>query len=74
MLNQVAFLLVVSVLLDTFIVRTLMVPILMGLAGESAWWPRSFPVPENPALNYGFVDESTPRVIRSIKTIFESHQ
>jgi uncharacterized membrane protein YdfJ with MMPL/SSD domain len=39
-LNQVAFFLVFAVLLDTFVVRTVLVPILMGVAGKHAWWPR----------------------------------
>eukprot|EP00164_Ancoracysta_twista_P000151 GFYU01000222.1.p1 GENE.GFYU01000222.1~~GFYU01000222.1.p1 ORF type:complete len:843 (+),score=247.73 GFYU01000222.1:254-2782(+) len=42
-LNQFAFFLVVSVLLDTFIVRTILVPALMSLAGKWNWWPRKIP-------------------------------
>jgi len=49
-LNQAAFLLIVAVLLDTFVVRTLVVPILMGLTAPYSWWPRllpeTFPSPE----------------------------
>ena len=39
-LNQTAFLLMVSVLLDTFLIRAVVVPILMTLTGASTWWPR----------------------------------
>ena len=42
-LNQVAFLLVFAVLLDTFVVRTLCVPALLGLTGSKSWWPQALP-------------------------------
>ena len=38
LLNQAAFLLVVSVLFDTFVVRTLLVPALFALSGARGWW------------------------------------
>ena len=47
-LNQMATVLVVSVLLDTFIVRTLLLPAVMGLLGEGNWWPRRMPSPRRP--------------------------
>ena len=40
LLNQTAFILVISVLIDTFVVRTVLVPILVGLTGSYSWWPR----------------------------------
>ena len=44
-LNQFAFFLVSAVLLDTFVIRTLLVPIVLELSGEKwGWWPRKFPV------------------------------
>lgn len=49
---QVAFFLVVAVLLDTFVIRTVLVPILMGVAGKNAWWPRPN-VPDG-TKTYGF--------------------
>ena len=41
-LQQLGFFLFVSVLFDTLVVRTLLVPALMALLGRLAWWPRSF--------------------------------
>lgn len=41
--HQFACLLVVSVLLDTFVVRTVLVPALMLSAGDWSWWPRRMP-------------------------------
>eukprot|EP00928_Gymnodinium_smaydae_P071055 TRINITY_DN54736_c0_g1_i1.p1 TRINITY_DN54736_c0_g1~~TRINITY_DN54736_c0_g1_i1.p1 ORF type:complete len:891 (+),score=165.45 TRINITY_DN54736_c0_g1_i1:72-2744(+) len=43
MLQQFAMLLITSVLLDTFVVRTVFVPALMFSAGEWNWWPRKMP-------------------------------
>ena len=42
-LNQLAAALVASVLLDTFVVRTLLLPSVMGLLGSWNWWPRRMP-------------------------------
>eukprot|EP00978_Attheya_sp_CCMP212_P002108 scaffold4347_cov55-Attheya_sp.AAC.1 len=42
-LCQWAFILTSAVLLDTFVIRTLVVPILMGYTGEYSWWPRQLP-------------------------------
>lgn len=41
--QQFALLLVTSVILDTFVVRTVLVPALMLSAGEWNWWPREMP-------------------------------
>eukprot|EP00441_Pelagodinium_beii_P008701 CAMPEP_0197692074 /NCGR_PEP_ID=MMETSP1338-20131121/110595_1 /TAXON_ID=43686 ORGANISM="Pelagodinium beii, Strain RCC1491" /NCGR_SAMPLE_ID=MMETSP1338 /ASSEMBLY_ACC=CAM_ASM_000754 /LENGTH=535 /DNA_ID=CAMNT_0043274697 /DNA_START=254 /DNA_END=1861 /DNA_ORIENTATION=- len=41
--QQFALLLVTSVLLDTFVVRTVLVPALMLSAGQWNWWPRAMP-------------------------------
>jgi len=38
-LNQVGFILVVAVLVDTFVIRILLVPSVLNLAGEVNWWP-----------------------------------
>ena len=44
-LNQFGFVLVAASLIDTFIVRTLLVPSLMFMAVETNWWPGAVPVP-----------------------------
>jgi uncharacterized membrane protein YdfJ with MMPL/SSD domain len=43
MLQQFAVLLIVSVLLDTFVVRTVLVPAMMLSAGGWNWWPYQMP-------------------------------
>ena len=45
LLNQTAFCLVAAVLVDTFVVRTVLVPIMLGVTGEKSWWPRNLPEP-----------------------------
>jgi len=43
-LYQWSFLLTMAVLLDTFVIRTTVVPIVMGIAGSKhCWWPRQLP-------------------------------
>jgi len=42
--QQFACLLVTSVLLDTFVVRTVLVPALMFSAGDWNWWPHRMPL------------------------------
>eukprot|EP01061_Rhynchopus_euleeides_P010029 TRINITY_DN1936_c0_g3_i1.p1 TRINITY_DN1936_c0_g3~~TRINITY_DN1936_c0_g3_i1.p1 ORF type:complete len:865 (+),score=362.99 TRINITY_DN1936_c0_g3_i1:140-2734(+) len=37
--HQLSFYMVFAVLFDTFVVRSLLVPALMGLLGELNWWP-----------------------------------
>jgi RND superfamily putative drug exporter len=44
-MNQLSFYLVFSVLFDTFIVRSLLVPSLMGLFKDVNWWPSKMPEP-----------------------------
>lgn len=47
-LNQMAAVLVCSVLLDTFVVRTVLLPAIMSLLGRLNWWPRTMPPPNEP--------------------------
>jgi uncharacterized membrane protein YdfJ with MMPL/SSD domain len=42
-LYQWSFLVTSAVLFDTFVVRSIVVPILTGLAGRCCWWPRQLP-------------------------------
>lgn len=48
--QQFALLLVTSVLLDTFVVRTVLVPALMMVAEHCNWWPRRMPLVSVEAL------------------------
>lgn len=43
LLNQFGFYIFVAVIMDTFVVRTIMVPILMGASGKYTWWPQQLP-------------------------------
>jgi len=42
-MNMLSFYMVFAVLFDTFIVRTIVVPALMGMAGDLNWWPGRVP-------------------------------
>ena len=44
-INQLGLVLVSSVLLDTFVVRTLILPALMAILGPYNWWPSRPPAP-----------------------------
>ena len=64
-LNQFGFVLVAASLIDTFIVRTLLVPSLMFIAVETNWWPGAVPEPirddliDGPPLGEGGGEGST---------------
>jgi len=49
-LQQLGFFLSISVLLDTFVIRMLLVPALLHLLGKANWWPRNLPPPSIPDL------------------------
>jgi putative drug exporter of the RND superfamily len=59
-LVQIAFIVAFGVLLDTFVVRSLLVPALAHDIGGRVWWPRMFagdrPADESPALPPGAGD------------------
>ncbi len=44
-LNQFGFMLCIAVLVDTFIVRTILVPAIMSIAEKWNWWPTKKPEP-----------------------------
>ena len=41
--NQISFILASSVIFDTFVVQSIMVPCILSFADESAWWPSQPP-------------------------------
>ena len=46
--REFAFAMVVGVLLDAFVVRSLLIPALISLFGESSWWPGRRQLPAEP--------------------------
>jgi uncharacterized membrane protein YdfJ with MMPL/SSD domain len=52
-LNQWSFLLTCAVLVDTFLVRTILVPIFLQWLGDVSWWPRRLPFPRHKVLVHG---------------------
>src|SRR2546423_1598038 len=57
-LLEIGFTVALGVLLDTFLVRTLMVPSIVKLVGDASWWPaRLVPPVADPAGTHG----DTPR-------------
>eukprot|EP00301_Raphidiophrys_heterophryoidea_P019419 c4358_g1_i1.p1 GENE.c4358_g1_i1~~c4358_g1_i1.p1 ORF type:complete len:847 (-),score=201.77 c4358_g1_i1:157-2418(-) len=51
LLNMCSFFIVFSVLFDTFVVRTIMVPALMAIIGRANFWPRTLPPPYKEAYD-----------------------
>lgn len=49
-LNQLSFFLMVAVLFDTFVVRTMVVPAVAGLLRDLNWWPGKVPSATKPSL------------------------
>jgi putative drug exporter of the RND superfamily len=58
LLNQLGMFIVFSVVLDTFIVRPLLVPAIMHILGPANFWPRRCPPVTKPPL----VDECVPEL------------
>ena len=46
---MLAFYLTFAVILDTFVVRTVLVPAMMYALGKYNWWPKQYP-PSRPLL------------------------
>ena len=42
-LQQLSFFIIVAVLVDTFVVRAMLVPAMMVTLGKYNWWPRKMP-------------------------------
>jgi len=51
-LDQFGFILTASVLLDTFVIRTIIVPILFSWTDKYSWWPRFLPTPDKSVVNH----------------------
>jgi len=50
-LPQLAFQIIVAVLVDTFVVRACLVPAMMVTVGRFNWWPMKMPTPDVPAYD-----------------------
>ena len=59
---DIGFIVAVGILLDTFIVRTIMVPALVELIGDRIWWP-STAKGGGHALHESAAEEERPKVV-----------
>jgi RND superfamily putative drug exporter len=66
-LAQVGVVICIGVLLDTLVVRTVLVPALALMLGDRFWWPRRIPSVDAPA-----VDEARPQETESAAAIRSS--
>lgn len=59
-LQQLSFFIIIAVLVDTFVVRAMLVPSMMVTLGKYNWWPRKMPTTQevgNSSGPYLFVNE-----------------
>lgn len=73
-LYQWSFLLTTAVLLDTFVIRTIVVPIVTGMAGKHCWWPRQLPQERICMPEYRDRSEDTVGLLRSLEASSEYEQ
>jgi RND superfamily putative drug exporter len=45
-MRELAFVMAAGILIDTFLVRSILVPSLMAAFGRVSWWPNTPPEPE----------------------------
>ena len=60
LLNQLGFFVVFAVLVDTFVVRPLLVPAMMNAMGRANYWPRVMPPVTRPPLYAADPPEDAP--------------
>jgi RND superfamily putative drug exporter len=61
--RQIGVGLSLGILLDTFLVRTVLLPAMVTLLGRWNWWPRHVPGPaaaQDPAITFSKAAEMTP--------------
>jgi putative drug exporter of the RND superfamily len=51
-MRELAFVMAAGILIDTFLVRSILVPSLMAAFGRASWWPNSPPQPESRAPDH----------------------
>jgi RND superfamily putative drug exporter len=51
-MRELAFVMAAGILIDTFLVRSILVPSLMAAFGRASWWPNSPPQPESSAPDH----------------------
>jgi RND superfamily putative drug exporter len=57
-LREIGFAISVGVLVDTFLIRSIMVPALVVLVGRFSWWPSRQAMPPSPASGVAVVQET----------------
>ncbi|SCF42417.1 MMPL family transporter [Micromonospora mirobrigensis] len=62
-LTQIGIIVCIGVLLDTLLVRTVLVPALAFVLGDRFWWPGRPPRAEAPAADTGPADTAEPAVL-----------
>ena len=74
-LNQWAFLVTAAVLLDTFVIRTTVVPILMGWTGSYSWYPKQFEKSGVPSKRLeGFDEDNVEPIGRGSHALSRYHR
>jgi putative drug exporter of the RND superfamily len=64
-MRELAFVMAAGILIDTFLVRSILVPSLMAAFGRASWWPNSPPQPEGTAPDHEPPARRTRRVAES---------
>lgn len=70
-LCQWSFLITTAVLLDTFVVRMIVVPIVTSLAGRQCWWPREVPETRIVIAEFQGRQDDVSGLLRSLEALSE---